>query len=142
MNSSRVFAVVLLLIGMLLAVIGALALSPGETGYLRLVGGMAAAGAVATLFFAARLYFRKPAVQGDPPGLPWWMLQRLVLLTIGLYALGVPLYAVLVSGRIPVLSLDSSRVIPMGAEPQSFWLMVALYLVPGLYALFLALRRR
>lgn len=142
MTPSRVFAGILLLLSLLLAVVGVLALSPGEGGYVRLLGLIAAAGAVAALLFAARLYFSKPAVQGDPAGLPWWLLHRLVLLTIGLYAVGVPLHAVLVSGRIPVLSLDSHRIIPMDAEPQSFWLMAGLYLVPGLYALFLALRRR
>lgn len=141
MTPSRIFAVVLLLIGGLLAVVAVLALSPGESSYLRLLGGIAAAGAVATLLFAARLYFRKPAVHGDPPGLPWWLLQRLALLTIGLYAIGVPLYAVLVSGQIPTLTLDDSRMISLKAEPQSFWLMAGLYLVPGLYGLFMGLRR-
>jgi len=136
---TKILALVFGLVGLLLACIGFMALSPGSDGYLRLVGGMAAAGAVVLLFFALRFYFHKPGERNEVPG--WAIARRVILLSIGLYALGVPLYAVLVSGRIPVMSIDSHRIIHLGAEPQSFWLMVGLYLVPGLYALFLGLRR-
>jgi len=141
MTFSRITAIVQLLIGIFLAVIAFIALTMGE-GYLRLVGGIAAAGAVLLLFFAAGHYFRKPASRDDASGLPHGLFRRLIFLAIAIYALGVPLYAVAVSGKIPVLSIDSRRMISLKAEPQSFWLMAGLHAVPGLYCLFLGMRRR
>lgn len=133
------FAVVLSLAGLVLALTGFLALTSGESGYLRLVGGIAAIAAVVLLLFAAWLYFRKPRQRGDTSGLPRGLVRRLILLTIGLYAIGVPLYAVLVSGQMPTLTLGDNRMISLRAEAQSFWLMAGLHAVPGLYCLFKAL---
>lgn len=141
MTFSKIAAIAQLLIGILLAVIACIAMTSGE-GYLRLIGGMAAAGSVIFLFFAARGYTRKPAARDDTSGLPTGLFRRLIYLAIALYALGVPLYAVAVSGKIPTLSFDSRRMISLKAEPQSFWLMAGLHAVPGLYCLFMGLRRR
>lgn len=139
MTRSRMCAVAMLMAGLVLAATGLLVLTSGEGGYLRLVGGLAAAGALWLLFFGAGLYFRKPALRGDTSGMPRGLVRRLILLTIGLYAIGVPLYAVLVSGQMPTLTLGDNRMISLRAEAQSFWLMAGLHAVPGLYCLFKAL---
>jgi hypothetical protein len=144
MTLSRMAAIALLLVATLLAFVGYGMLTSGEP-YLRLVGLIAAGGAVAMLLFSAGLFLRKPVTEaGESGGFGGFgnALRRLVFLGIALYALGVPLYAVAVSGKIPTLSLDSKRMISLKAEPQSFWLMAGLHAVPGVYCLFLALRRR
>lgn len=141
MTLSRIGAIALLLLAILLAVISSLGLTSGEP-YLRLVGLIAAGGALAMLFFSAVLFLRKPVTDSEMPVPRSGILRRLLFLGIALYALGVPLYAVAVSGKIPTLSFDQRRMISLKAEPQSFWLMAGLHAVPGLYCLFMALRRR
>jgi hypothetical protein len=141
MNWSRFFAIGLLLLALFLAVLGYSAWSSGEP-YLRLLGLIMAGGAVVLPFIALGLYSRgKPSVDGEA-GSFRERFRKLILLVITLYALGVPLYAVLVSGKMPTLSLHDKRMISQKAEPQSFWLMGGLHAVPGLYCLFLLLRRR
>jgi hypothetical protein len=112
-------------------------------GFLRLIGGFAAAGAVLLLFLAAGHYFRKPARRDDTSGLPHGLFRRLIFLAIAIYALGVPLHAVFVTGKIsPLSEPGGKRTISKSAEPNSFWLMAGLYAVPGGVSLFMSLRRR
>jgi hypothetical protein len=142
MTFTKITAIAQLLIGIFLAVIAFIALTMGE-GFLRLIGGFAAAGAVLLLFLAAGHYFRKPARRDDTSGLPHGLFRRLIFFAIAVYALGVPLYAVFFTGKIPPLSqVGSNRMISKSAEPNSFWLMAGLYAVPGGVSLFMALRRR
>jgi len=141
MTLSRMTAIALLLVATLLAFVGYGMLTSGEP-YLRLVGLIAAGGAVVMLLFSAGLFLRKPVTEEGASSGYGDTLRRLIFLGVALYALGVPLYAVAVSGKIPTLSLDSKRMISLKAEPQSFWLMAGLHAVPGVYCLFMALRRR
>jgi hypothetical protein len=103
MTVSKMTAIAQLLIGIFLAVIAFIALTMGE-GFLRLIGGIAAAGAVLLLFLVAGHYFRKPAMRDDTSGLPHGLFRRLIFLVIAIYALGVPLHAVFVTGEISPLS--------------------------------------
>lgn len=137
MNWQKFFAGALLLGAIFLAVIGYLAWSSGEP-YMRLVGLIAAGGAVALFIFALEFFSKKPASGGGGSG---GLFRQLVLLGIALYALGVPLYAVVATGKMPALALDNKRMISRSADPQSFWLMAGLHAVPGVYCLFLVLRR-
>jgi hypothetical protein len=142
MTFTKITAIAQLLIGIFLAVIAFIALTMGE-GFLRLIGGFAAAGAVLLLFLAAGHYFRKPARRDDTSGLPHGLFRRLIFLAIAIYALGVPLHAVFVTGKIsPLSEPGGKRTISKSAEPNSFWLMAGLYAVPGGVSLFMSLRRR
>lgn len=141
MNGSKLIAGVLLAVALVLAVLGYSAWKSGEP-YLRLLGLIMLGGAVVLPFLALGFYFRGTSSSDGGYGSFREGIRKLILLGIAVYALGVPTYAVLVSGKMPTLSLDDKRMISRSAEPQSFWLMGGLHAVPGLYCLFLLLRRR
>lgn len=133
------------MLALFLAVIGYQWWSSGES-YLRLIGFFAMGGALGLSLIALMLWVQKQSsVDSEFRGFVNFF-RQVFLLAIALYSLGVPLYAVAVTGKMPaLLPYDrqmNKKVITRAGEPKVFWKTAGLHALPGVYCLFLALRRR
>lgn len=136
MSFQKIAAIGLFLLAVLLAVIAGSVLRSGAGGYIGLIGWPAMAGALLALLFAVRLWRQGPPVRGR--GRQHFSAgQRLGLIAIGVFALGMGAYELATGKADPVRGAEVRR----AQQPGKYWTEVLLHLGGGVLLLYLGLRR-
>jgi O-antigen/teichoic acid export membrane protein len=110
----------------------------GDRGYLALLGLILALGALALLFFAARLYTRAPQSSRRRTGpIAYSGGQRLGLIALAVLSMAFGTHALLTGKSKP----SSGSAVSRAKQPGEFWQMVLLYFGTGGALLYLGLRK-